>query len=211
LASSDYYDDHAAELLQAQLKLFQNHPLPAQFFAAVARLDPAWKLNGEFTRDAAPYYENHYPFADIGINNLFYMPVESGMHELFVICRPQADSAARKDACIKIGRLLSARARRVAVRDEAFMLLSAINDFASDKVKRAHVQAWIHEQFYLIHPHNTGSQRPFVNDEIAFINAAGGFSAPIESWTHRDVRNGLRTSRPVRLESPGQQCMRGGM
>jgi hypothetical protein len=67
LASSAYYDDHATELLKTQLQLFQNHPLPAQFFAAVARLDAGWKLNGEFTRDAAPYYEKHYPFADLGI------------------------------------------------------------------------------------------------------------------------------------------------
>jgi hypothetical protein len=197
LASSDYYDDHAAELLKTQLKLFQTHPLPAQYFAAVARLDPGWKLNGEFTQDAAPYYENHYPFADIGINNLFYMPVESGMHQLFVICRPQADSgAARKDAGIKIGRLLSARARRVAVRDEAFTLLSAINDDPSDDAKRSHVQAWIHEQFYLIHPHNTESQRPFVNDEIAFINDWIDCSDEFEAMQRAVVRAGKSLQPP---------------
>jgi hypothetical protein len=170
LASSEYYDDHAAELLKTQLKLYQSHPLPAQFFGAVARLDPGWKLNGAFTQDAAPYYENHYPFADLGIKNLFYMPVESGMHELFVICRQSDGSETRKDACVKSARLLSARAHRIEVRDQAFMLLSTINDFASDDVKQVRVHAWIEAQFYEIHPRSAGSQRPFVHDEIGFIN-----------------------------------------
>jgi hypothetical protein len=68
------------------------------------------------------------------------------MHKLFVICRPLADSSAtRRDACIKTARLMSARAHRIEVRDEAFMLLNAMNDFASDDVKRAHVQAWIRD------------------------------------------------------------------
>jgi hypothetical protein len=81
LASSAYYDDHATELLKTQLQLFQNHPLPAQFFAAVARLDAGWKLNGEFTRDAAPYYEKHYPFADLSIRDariVYHLPPTGG-------------------------------------------------------------------------------------------------------------------------------------
>jgi hypothetical protein len=197
LASSEYYDDHAAELLKAQLSLFQSHPLPAQFFAAVARLDPGWKLNGAFTPDAAPYYDNQYPFADMGIKNLFYMPVESGIHELFVICRPQAGSSAtRKDPCIKTARLLSARARRIEIRDEAFMLLSAMNDFASDDVKRAHVQAWIHEQFYQIHLHSARSQRPFVNDEIAFIDDWIDSSDEFEAMQRAVVRAGKSLQPP---------------
>ena len=171
LASSDYYDDHAAELLKAQLELFQSHPLPAEYFAAVARLDPGWRLDGAFTKDAAPYYENHYPWADIGIKNLFFMDVESGMNELFVICVQQPNrSAERKEACVKTARVLAARARRVSVRDEASMLLSEINDFVNDDVTRARVQAWIHLQFYQIRPPDAGSQRPFVRKEIAFIN-----------------------------------------
>jgi hypothetical protein len=122
LASSKYYDDHSAELLKAQLALYQSHPLPEEYFAAVARLDRGWRLNGEFTNDTAPYYENHYPWAEIGIRNLFYMDVESGMNELFVLCVQRPDrSTARKDACVNAGRLLAARARRVAVRDTASM------------------------------------------------------------------------------------------
>jgi hypothetical protein len=170
LASSTYYDDHAAELLKAQLDLFRSHPLPAEYFAAVTRLDPGWGLNGAFTRDAAPYYQNHYPFADIGINNLFFMRVEAGMHELFVVCVQQPNrSVARKDACVKIGRLLAARSRRVAVRDDGSMLLSQINDFDDEDVARARVHAWIAAKFVEIHPRVHGG-RPFVLDEIAFIN-----------------------------------------
>ena len=171
LASSAYYDDHAAELLRAQLELLQHHPLPSEFFDAVARLDPAWRLNGEFTRDVAPYYENQYPFADIGITNLFFMPVESGIGELYRVCVLQAHpSATRKGACVKTGRLLAARARRVDVREAGSMLLSQINDFVGDDVRRARVQAWIQLQFHLIRPPNSGSQRPFVRKEVAFIN-----------------------------------------
>jgi hypothetical protein len=70
------------------------------------------------------------------------------------------------------------------------MLLSAINDFASDDVKRARVHAWIHEQFYQIHPHNAGSQRPFVNDEIAFINDWIESSDEFEAMQRAVVRAG---------------------
>jgi len=191
LASCEYYDDHAAELLKAQLELLQRHPLPAEFFAAVARLDPGWRLNGEFTKDVAPYYENQYPFADIGINNLFFMRVESGMNELFGVCVLQAHrSAARKDACVMTGRLLAARARRVTVRQDASMLLSEINDFVSDDVTRARVQAWVHLQFDLIRPPNAGSQRPFVRKEIAFINDWIESSDEFEAMQRAVVRAG---------------------
>jgi hypothetical protein len=170
LASSTYYDDHAVEFLKAQLELFQNHPLPPAFFAAVARLDPGWKLNGAFTKDVAPYYQNHYPFANIGINNLFFMPAESGMHELFVVCVQRSDrSVARKDACSKTGRMLAARSRRAQVREDASMLLSEINDFVNEDVLRAREQAWIASQYSEIHP-RTSASRPFVQDEIAFIS-----------------------------------------
>jgi hypothetical protein len=192
LASSDYYDDHAAELLKAQLELFQSHPLPAEFFAAVARLDPGWRLNGAFTKDAAPYYQNRYPFADIGISNLFFMPVESGMHELFVACVQQPDrSATRRDACVKAGRLLAARARRVAVREEASMLLSEVNDFVNDDVMRARVQAWIASQYTQIHPRIAGTHRPFVHDEIAFINDWMESSDEFEAMQRAVVHAGM--------------------
>lgn len=170
LASSTYYDDHAVELLKAQLALFRSHPPPAEFFAAIARLDSGWRLNGVFTTDAAPYYQNQYPFANIGINNLFFMQVDAGMHELFVVCVQQPDrSTARKEACVKIGRLLAARSRRVAVRDDGSKLLSEINDFEDEDVARARVQAWIASKYFEIHPRVQGS-RPFVSDEIAFID-----------------------------------------
>lgn len=191
LAASEYYDDHAAELLKAQLELFQRHPLPAEFFAAVARLDSGWRLNGAFTQDVAPYYQNQYPFADIGINNLFFMRVESGMHELFVACVQQPDrSAKRKDACVKTGRMLAARSRRAGIRDEASMLLSEINDFASDDVERARGQAWIQLQFSQIRPPNTGSKRPFVSKELAFINDWIESSDEFEAMRRAVVRAG---------------------
>jgi len=172
LASSDYYDDHAAELLKAQLELFHAHPLPAEFFAAVARLDPGWRLNGEFSEVVAPYYENQYPFANTGINNLFFLSVEAGMHELFMACNQQSDlGTARKSYCLKSARLLATRARRVSVREEGAMLLSQLNDFESDDVERARAQQWIHLQYSLIHPHGPGvdTGRPYVRDDIAFI------------------------------------------
>ena len=170
LASSEYYDDHAAELLRAQLDLLQHHPLPSKFFDAVARLDPGWRLNGNFARDVAPYYQNQYPFADIGITNLFFMPVESGIGELYRVCDLQAHlSATRKGACVKTGRLLAARARRVAVRESGSTLLSQISEFVGDDVRRARTQAWIHLQFQQIRPPNSGFQRPVVGNEVAFI------------------------------------------
>ncbi len=192
LAESEYYDDHAVELLKAQLDLFQSHPLPEDYFAAVAHLDPGWRLNGAFTKDTAPYYENHYPWADIGIKNLFFMDVESGMNELFVICVQRRDrSAARKDACVKAGRLLAAQARRANVREMASMLLSEINDFENDDVRRARVQQWIGLQFYeIIHPPNADSQLAFVRAEIAFINDWIESSDEIEAMQRAVVRAG---------------------
>lgn len=170
LASSTYYDDHATELLKAQLALFRSHPLPAEFFAAVARLDPGWRLNGALTKDTAPYYQNQYPFAAIGINNLFYLRIAAGMHELIAVCvRQPQRTAARKDACVKIGRLLAARSNRVGVRDAGSMLLSEIDDFDDADVARARVQAWIASKYFEIHPRERGS-RPFVADETAFID-----------------------------------------
>jgi hypothetical protein len=171
LAASEYYDDHAAELLKAQLEMYQHHPLPKAFFDAVARLDPGWRLNGVFTQDVAPYYENGYPSADIGITNLFFMPVEAGMHELFVACVQQRDRiAVRRDICNRIARVLATQGRRVSVREDASMLLSEINDFVDEDVTQARLQAWIQLQFYLIRPPNANSQRPFVDKDIAFIN-----------------------------------------
>jgi hypothetical protein len=192
LVSSDYYDDHAAELIKAQLALYQSHPLPEEYFAAVERLDRGWRLNGEFTKDTAPYYENHYPWAEIGINNLFYMDVESGMNELFVLCVQRPDrSTSRKDACVKAGRLLAARARRVAVREAASMLLSGINDFVDDDVRRARDQQWVGLQFYeIIHPANADSQLALVRAEIAFINDWIESSDELEAMQRSVVRGG---------------------
>jgi len=99
------------------------------------------------------------------------MPVESGMHELFVVCLQQPHRAAtRRDFCKKIGRLLAAGARRVAVREEASMLLSEINEFADEDIRRARLQAWIHFQYSQSRPTTPGAQRPFVGAEMAFIN-----------------------------------------
>ena len=192
LASSDYYDDHAAELLKAQLALYQSHPLPEEYFAAVARLDRGWRLNGEFTKDTAPYYENHYPWAEIGITNLFYMDVESGMNELFVLCVQRPDrSTARQDACVKAGRLLAARARRVAVREAASMLLSDMNHFVNDDVRRARVQQWMGLQFYeIIHPANADSRLALVRAEIVFINDWIESSDELEAMQRAVVRCG---------------------
>ena len=49
------------------------------------------------------------------------------------------------------------------------MLLSEINDFADEDVARARGQAWIASQYGEIHPRVSGG-RPFVQDEIAFVN-----------------------------------------
>jgi hypothetical protein len=192
LASSEYYDDHAAELLKAQLALYQSHPLPEEYFAAVARLDRGWRLNGEFTNDTAPYYENHYPWAEIGIKNLFYMDVESGMNELFVLCVQRPDrSTARKDACVKSGRLLAARARRASVREAASTLLSEINDFVNDDVRRARIEQWMGLQFYeIIHPANADSQLALVRAEIAFINDWIESSDELDAMQRAVVRGG---------------------
>ena len=198
LASSKYYDDHAAQLLKAQLELFQRHPLPSELFDAVARLDPAWRLNGEFTKEVAPYYENHYPFGDNGISDLFYMPVESGISELSGVCIfQQHRSATRKEACVKAGRLLAARARRVAVRDEGSMLLNEINDFVSDDVTRVRVQAWIELQYSLIRPPDAGSQRPFGRKEITFIKDWIEFSDEFEAMRRAVTRAGSPLEPPA--------------
>jgi hypothetical protein len=171
LASSSYYDDHAAELLKAQLDLFRTHPLPDDYFAAVARLDAGWRLHGAFTKNVAPYYENHYPFADIGIHNLFFLSDEEGMQQLFSVCtRQSGNSAAREAACVKTARVLAAHARRTSARDSGSTLLSDIGDVTSDDRARAREQAWIAAKFGVIHPHVGKSERPFVRDDVAFID-----------------------------------------
>jgi hypothetical protein len=70
------------------------------------------------------------------------------------------------------------------------MLLSEINDFVGDDVRRARVQVWIHLQFYLIRPPNAGSQRPFVNKEMAFINDWIESSDEFEAMQRAVVRAG---------------------
>lgn len=191
LAESKYYDDHAAELLKAQLDLFRRHRLPGDYFAAVARLDAGWRLNGAFTKDVAPYYENHYPFADIGIHNLFFFMEDDGTHELFAVCTQQAErSKARNDACIKSGRLLSAHSRRIAARDSGSMLLSEIGEFTDDDLARVRAQAWVAAKYNEIHPHAGSSGRPFVRDDIAFINDWLDSSDEYEAMRRAVVRAG---------------------
>ena len=172
VAASDYYDDHAAQILKAQLALYQSHPLPDAYFEAVARLKPGWRLNGEFTTSTAPYYENHYPWADLGLKNLFYVDVESGMSELFVLCVQRPDgNTVRKDRCVKASRMLAARARRQAVREAASMLLSELNEFVDDDVRRARLQQWVGLKFYEIdRPADTSSRLASVRVEVALIN-----------------------------------------
>lgn len=196
LAASTYYDDHAVDFLKAQLELFRNHRLPAEFFAAVARLDPGWKLNGAFTQDVAPYYQNQYPFAAIGINNLFFMMTPTGMHELFVACAQRPERrAARLHACSAIGRLLASKSRRVDLRDDASMLLSQLNDFSVADVLRAREQAWIVSQYRDIHP-RTRSGRPFVHDEIAFVDDWMDSSDEFEAMRRAVVRAGKALQPP---------------
>lgn len=191
LASSTYYDDHAAELLKAQLALFRSHPLPAAFFAAVAKLDPGWRVNGVFNKDAAPYYQNRYPFSDISIADPFFMLTDAGMHELYVVCVQQPGrSAARKDACVKIGRLLAERSRRVGVSSDGSMLLNDMNQFDDDDVVRARHQAWISTEFRKIHPHQGRGNRPFVQDNIAFVNDWIQSSDEFEAMRRAVIRAG---------------------
>lgn len=170
LAASTVYDDHAAEFLKAQLELFRTHPLPPEYFAAVARLDPGWRLNGEFTTASAPYYQNQYPFAVIGVNSLFFMTVQSGMHELYAACVQQpVRSAARAAACVTAARLLAAHANRAEMRDGGSRLLGELNDFTDEDIARARSQAWIASQYREIHPRLKDPLRPFVQEEIAFV------------------------------------------
>ena len=66
---------------------------------------------------------------------------------------------------------------RIDRRKPCFLLLGArafvLQDLRGKKrqsVKRcARVQAWIEQQFYLLRPSDSGSQRPFVRKAIAFI------------------------------------------
>jgi len=173
LASSEYYDDHAGELLNAQLELYRHHPLPPEYFAAVARLDPGWRLDGQFDGEVAPYYENFYPFTNTPANNFLLLSMESGMHELYAVCAQIAGgTAARKDLCTKAARVLASGARRVDVLEAGAMLLDAMNDFASNDVERARAMAWIQAQFSELRRRlpEAGVEHPVVRDDVAFMD-----------------------------------------
>jgi hypothetical protein len=171
LASSAYYDDHAVELLNAQLVLLRTHPLPDEFFAAVAKLDPGWRLHGDFTRHVAPYYGNSYPFA--GMNSI-YSPLSSydaGMHELYVVCtqRP-ARSEARMEQCVQIARMLAARSRREVFREDGARLLSEIGRFDNADIERARAECWVVKQYNSIRSDRVDKDRPDVAEGTAFVN-----------------------------------------
>jgi len=171
VASSKYYDDHAADILKAQIELFRSHPLPDAYFAAVARLDPGWGIHGSFSKDTAPYYENRYPFADLGVRNVFNVTSDIGGRALYVACtQPSQRSPARTDACMKAARVLAAHARRVSERNTGSLLLNDMSVFTADDIARARAQVWMETQYESIHPRSGMNGRPYMQDDIAFAN-----------------------------------------
>lgn len=169
VASSKYYDDHAADLIRAQVELFRAHPLPDAYFAAVAKLDPGWGIHGEFSKDIAPYYENSYPFANMGTRNMFNVSAEMGGRALYSACvQPSERSTKRTDLCIRSARLLAAHARRVSERDNGSMRLNDIGQFTADDVARARQQLWMETQYAAIHPRQGMNDKPYMQDDIAF-------------------------------------------
>lgn len=167
LSECTTYDDHAAEIFAAQITVFREHPLPATFFATVARLDRGWRLNGTFTPDIAPYYENQYPFAAIGSHNLFLMPPQPGVAPLFEACVRQPENRAKRSkACLATARVLAAAARAADVRTAGSMLLGEMNVFESGDVTRARNQSWIAAQYAALYPRS--DERPSVAQDTAF-------------------------------------------
>jgi hypothetical protein len=172
LAACKYYDNHASDLLKAQRDLYATHPLPSAYFEAVQRLDGGWRLHGEFTKDVAPYYGNHYPFASIGINNLFFMSNQGdGLHELFVVCTQRAGrSQARTLPCANIAKMLATQSRRYDVRENGSMLLGELNRFDDADIQRARTTVWVAEQSWKIHRNDAGVDKPHVSEDVAFID-----------------------------------------
>lgn len=169
VASSKYYDDHATDLIKAQIELFRTHPLPDAYFAAVAKLDPGWGIHGAFSRDIAPYYENRYPFGNMGVRNIFNMSPDVGGRALYAACvQPTSRSATRTDLCIKSARLLATHARRVSERDDGSMRLNDIGQFTADDIARAREHIWMETQYAAIHPRQDMNDKPYMQEDIAF-------------------------------------------
>lgn len=197
LAASSRCDDHAAELFQAQIELFRSHPLPDEYFAEAKLLDPGWQVQPPFTREVAPYYGNHYPFAAIGMNNLFFMADDdAGLHELFVVCARGDRSAARIQTCTKIGRLLAGKATRWRARQAGSMLLNEIPSFTAEDVERARVDAWIAARYWGVGD-AARKEKPRIGEEIAFAKDWLQSGSEFESMRRALARSGQSPQPPA--------------
>lgn len=197
LVVSSRCDDHAAELFQAQIELFRSHPLPDEYFAEAKRLDPGWQVQPPFTQDVAPYYGNHYPFAAIGMNNLFFMAGDdAGLHELFVVCSRGDRSAARIETCAKIGRLLAGKATRWRTRQAGSMLLNEIPSFTAEDIERARADAWIAERYSGVGD-SVRKEKPRIGEEIAFAKDWIQSGSEFESMRRALARSGQSPQPPV--------------
>jgi len=197
LAASSRCDDHAAELFRAQVELFRRHPPPDEYFALAKQLDPGWQLQPLFSKEIAPYYGNHYPFAAIGMNNLFFMSGDdAGLHELFLVCARGDRSAARIQTCATIGRLLAAKALRWRVREAGSMLLSEIPSFTDDDVERARSDTWIaargRKPDALIR-----NDRPHIDKEMAFAKDWIETGSEFEAMRRELARSGQPLQPPA--------------